>query len=44
MRMEHVAQETNQELLTTIQSEFAYQVRYSDPINIHRKHTSGMEN
>lgn len=35
---------TNQELLTTIESEFTYQVRYSDPINIHKRNISGMEN
>lgn len=34
----------NQELLTTIESEFTYQVRYSDPINIHKRNISGMEN
>lgn len=30
--------------LAMMQSEFAYQVRYSDAINIHRRNASGMEN
>lgn len=35
---------TNKELFTMTQSEFAHQVRYSDPSNIHRRNISGMEN